>query len=81
MKIGYRICITRDYYGQRDGGSLIGRTGTIRRHEPGLKSHPGGLRWDVELDDTLPDGRRFLWFSTCELKTDAAAVTSGAIRG
>jgi hypothetical protein len=64
FKVGDRVVITKDYYGQRNG-SIIGRIGTIRKYGPNTGGNT--LCWDVELDVPLRDGRTNLWFSTKEL--------------
>lgn len=65
FKVGDRVVITNDYYGQRNG-SVVGRIGTIKKYGPGAGS-PKHLCWDVKLDVPLKDGRANLWFSTKEL--------------
>ena len=67
MKVGDRVVVVRDYHGDRNGWSKIGLSGEITRHG----SASGGsdtLCWDVKLDEPMPDGRAFLWFSTRELQ-------------
>ncbi len=64
LKVGDRVVITNDYYGQRNG-SIIGRIGTIKKYSS--KNRYGQLAWDVKLDVPLKDGRTNLWFSTKEL--------------
>lgn len=66
FQVGDRVVITHDYYGQRNGLSIVGRVGTIVKYGPGSGSH-NTLCWDVKLDVPLKDGRTNLWFSTREL--------------
>lgn len=73
MKVGDQVVIVRDTYGDRNGYEKIGRSGEVVRY--GIVNGSGGtLCWDVKLDDPMPDGRAFLWFSTGELQV----LTSGA---
>lgn len=65
FKVGDRVVITNDSYGQRNGLSIIGRIGTIVKYGP--NNSGGSLAWDVKLDVPLKDGRTNLWFSTHEL--------------
>lgn len=66
MKVGDQVVIVRDTYGDRNGYEKIGRSGKVVRHRP--CSGSDGLNWDVKLDQPMPDGRAFLWFSTRELQ-------------
>lgn len=65
FRVGDRVVITNDNYGQRSGLSIVGRIGTIMKHSP--TNRYGWLAWDVKLDVPLKDGRTNLWFSTKEL--------------
>lgn len=65
FKVGDRVVITWDYYGQRNG-SIIGRIGTIKKYGP-VNGQGNTLCWDVKLDVPLRDGRTNLWCSTREL--------------
>lgn len=64
FKVGDRVVITQDYYGQRNG-SIVGRIGTIQKRS--VINGAENLCWDVKLDVPLRDGRTNLWFSTNEL--------------
>ena len=66
MKIGDRVVIIRDTYGQRNWYELIGRSGKVVRYA--CTGNGDTLCWDVKLDQSMPDGREFLWFSTGELQ-------------
>ena len=66
MKVGDQVVIVQDTYGDRNGYEKIGRSGEVVRHRP--RSDDCGLNWDVRLDEPMPDGREFLWFSTRELQ-------------
>lgn len=63
MKKGDRVVVIRDDMGDRNGWCKIGMSGQIMHSDSGH-----GLGWDVRLDKPLPDGRKFLWFSTRELQ-------------
>ena len=71
MKVGDQVVIVRDRHGDRNGWEKVGMSGQIVRFVD-LPTH--SLCWDVKLDEPLPDGREFLWFSTGELQV----LTSGA---
>lgn len=67
MKVGDQVVVVQDTYGDRNGYEMVGRSGEIRRYSP--KGDAGSwLAWDVKLDEPMPDGRAFLWFSTRELQ-------------
>ena len=66
MKIGDRVVIVRDTYGNRSGYEMVGRSGEIARYA--CTGNGDTLCWDVKLDEPMPDGRAFLWFSTGELQ-------------
>ena len=63
MKVGDSVVVVQQHSQDRNGASLIGRSGVITTQEVGT-----GLRWDVKLDAPLPDGRSSLWFSSRELQ-------------
>lgn len=65
FKVGDRVIVVADYYGQRNG-SIIGRIGTIQKYGS-INGQGNTLCWDVKLDVPLKDGRKQLWFSTREL--------------
>lgn len=67
MKVGDQVVIVRDTYGDRNGYEKIGRSGELVRYSP-RSDASGCLTWDVKLDEPMPDGRAFLWFSTGELQ-------------
>lgn len=64
MKVGDRIVIVRDHYGDHNGYGKIGASGQIVHHDSAHNS----LCWDVHLDEPLKDGRHHLWFSPNELQ-------------
>jgi hypothetical protein len=66
MKVGDRVVVVQDTYGDRNGWGKIGKSGQVVRYGPCHDTH--SLTWDVKLDEPLPDGREFLWFSTRELQ-------------
>lgn len=66
MKVGDRIVVVRDDYGNRNGCEMVGRGGQIIRYR--CTGAGDTLCWDIKLDKPMPDGRAFLWFSTGELQ-------------
>ena len=67
MKVGDRIVIVRDAYGNRNGCEMVGRSGELMTYSP-VGDSGRWLAWDVKLDEPLPDRRASLWFSTGELQ-------------